>query len=116
MLMKQKGNNEFYSVNKNTLELQHMIRIDTNISILTKALLFVDGDYLCSLSSPKEVSTFSANLLGKTARKNDNKIPLDKLCSFVSKKIFMSSFKNCKQGKYISPYTRIQIESIFRTN
>ncbi|XP_065222944.1 E3 ubiquitin-protein ligase MYCBP2 isoform X3 [Planococcus citri] len=54
MLMKQKGSNELYLVNENNLELQQMIRIDSNVSIFTKGLVFVDGDYLCSLCSPKE--------------------------------------------------------------
>lgn len=56
VLMKPKGINEIFSVNTTTLELKNLIRIDETTVNLNKGLLFVDGDFMCVLSSPKEVS------------------------------------------------------------
>lgn len=53
--MKPKGVNEIYSVNTTTLELKNLIRIDESIVNISKGSLFVDGDFMCILTSPEQV-------------------------------------------------------------
>lgn len=55
ILMKPKSNSEFYAVNTTTLELQNMLRVDVSVANLSRGPIFVNDEYLCLLSSLKEV-------------------------------------------------------------
>ena len=41
-------------MNKDTLQIENIVT--ANVGDLSEGLLFVDGDHMCHLSSPKEVS------------------------------------------------------------
>ncbi len=56
VLTKSKGNHEFYTVNTTSLELENILQVDANIPHLEPGSLFVDDEYLCLLSSSKDVS------------------------------------------------------------